>query len=58
MHLWRAQSRNRSRLQALALEASCHWEILIQENNAVMLNFYHLASLILRSNNKSLQHVP
>lgn len=54
----RARSRNRSRLQALALEASCHREILMQENNAVMLNFCHLASLILKHNNKSLQHVP
>lgn len=50
MHLSaQAQSRNRLWFWALVLETSCHWEILMQENNAVMLHFYPLASLKLKS---------
>lgn len=50
MHLSaQAQGRNRLWFWALALETSYHWEILKQKNNAVMLDFYPLASLKLKS---------
>lgn len=49
LSVW-AQSRNRLWFWALALETSCHWEILMQENKAVMLHIYPLVSLKLKSN--------